>query len=146
MSFNPEQPRAPAGTTSGGQWVGSTPDHLKRLGKLFGPVLAEGEQGGYKLRVHAGDRAYYPARIDDPSRSFEGAGRMSIESPAGEIVPAGKWMDWAEKHYPKNYEKLSPRERAKLEVEEQKKYGYAHDFAFHKQAGPPPGSKRRLKR
>lgn len=135
---NSNQPRVPAGTPEGGQFAPSK----AALENLLGPVLAEGMQEGYTLRIH-GRRTRLgnpwpskPARITDSTRSFEGAGVKSYQAPSGEVVLGGKWMDWAEKHYPKSYVKLPAHLRAELEVEEQKKYGYKKNFQFHKSLLP----------
>lgn len=77
-----------------------------------GPVLAEATQDGHIFRIHAG-------------------GQETIQAPDGRILSAGKWQDSPESHYPENYDDLPIRQRAALEVEEQKKYGYKHDYEFY---------------
>ena len=102
--------------------------NLQKAIAAFGPVLAEGVQDGYRFRIHdshPGSNGNPVHILDDPEmRSVGHAGIATIESPKGSIIKAQFWMDWAEPHYPANYKELSKAERAGLEVEEQKKYGY----------------------
>jgi len=114
---------------------GSSP--VTKAIREYGPVLAESRQGGYTLRVHDENPKSegQPAHISDEEKPFSGAGRMTIESPDGELVIAGKWMDWAEVHYPSDYTKLPKKDRAALEAQEQLKYDLQKNFHFHKERG-----------
>lgn len=105
----------------------------------LGKVIAEGTQDGYVMRIHEKQLAYVTVgrgdHIDDELKDFEGKGTMTVQSPTGEMVKAGKWMDWVERHWPKDTVYKPKEYRAAMEVEEQKKYGYAHTFKFHKDGG-----------
>lgn len=108
-------------------------ERLNKIIEKYGHVLATGHQNGYTLRIHdLKPHINRPFKVTDKNRDFDVKGIMSIESPSGDLVIGGKWMDWNERHYPANYAKLSKAERASLEVEEQKKYGYKKNFEFHK--------------
>lgn len=127
--------------------LSATPGRAEAVSR-FGPVLAEDRQGGYVKRVHdlhPGEPGV-PVRIDADDRDDvraaggrpypEPEGVMSIESPTGAVVRAGFWMDWAETSFPAGYERLPKAERAALELEEQKRHGYAKGFKFHFDRSP----------
>lgn len=128
-----EETKHPRG--KGGKWapVAKSPrgvTEVDRAIQTYGPVLASSTQEGYTLRIHDSHPGSTgsPAHISDSNRSFEGAGKQTVQHPNGELVCTAGWMDWAEEHYPSNYMELPKEQRAQLEVEEQKKYGYKRAF------------------